>query len=44
MGALDRSGMSGLFIGNTAKDVLQEVRSCILTVKRQGIVSPVQGQ
>jgi nucleotide-binding universal stress UspA family protein len=44
MGTLGRSGMPGLFIGNTAKDVLQEVRSCILTVKPQDIVSLAQGQ
>jgi len=44
MGTLGRSGIPGLFIGNTAEDVLQETHSSILAVKPKGFVSPVQDQ
>jgi universal stress protein E len=41
MGTLGRSGVPGLFIGNTAEDVLQDAQSSILAVKPEGFVSPV---
>jgi nucleotide-binding universal stress UspA family protein len=41
MGTLGRSGIPGLFIGNTAEEVLQNTRSSILAVKPPGFVSPV---
>lgn len=44
IGTLGRSGIPGLFIGNTAEDVLQDTRSSILAVKPKGFVSPVQEQ
>jgi len=41
MGTLGRSGIPGLFIGNTAEDVLQATRASVLAVKPQDFVSPV---
>jgi nucleotide-binding universal stress UspA family protein len=41
MGTLGRSGIPGLFIGNTAEEVLQNTRSSILAVKPPSFVSPV---
>ncbi len=41
MGTLGRSGIPGLFIGNTAEEVLQNTRASILAVKPPGFVSPV---
>jgi universal stress protein E len=42
MGTLGRVGIPGLFIGNTAEDVLRETRTAVLAVKPRGFVSPVQ--
>jgi len=41
MGSLGRAGLPGLFIGNTAEDVLRETQSAVLTVKPNDFVSPV---
>jgi nucleotide-binding universal stress UspA family protein len=42
MGTLGRAGIPGLFIGNTAEDVLRETRTAVLTVKPGSFVSPLQ--
>jgi nucleotide-binding universal stress UspA family protein len=42
MGTLGRVGMPGLFIGNTAEDVLVERKTAVLAVKPHGFVSPVR--
>ena len=41
MGTVGRTGIAGLFIGNTAETVLSRVKCSILTVKPEGFVSPV---
>lgn len=41
MGTICRTGMSGLFIGNTAESILRQVSCSVLTVKPEGFVSPV---
>lgn len=41
MGTLGRTGLSGLFIGNTADTVLNRVGCSVLAVKPEGFVSPV---
>jgi nucleotide-binding universal stress UspA family protein len=42
MGTVSRSGLPGLFIGNTAEHVLQRLGHSVLAVKPDGFVSPVQ--
>jgi nucleotide-binding universal stress UspA family protein len=42
MGTLARTGIAGLFIGNTAETVLNRLDCSVLTVKPKGFVSPVQ--
>jgi len=41
MGTIGRTGIPGLFIGNTAEDVLNSTNASVLAVKPQGFVSPV---
>lgn len=41
MGTLARTGIAGLFIGNTAETVLNRVGCSVLTVKPKGFTSPV---
>ncbi len=41
MGTLGRTGIAGLFIGNTAETILNRVTCSVLAVKPQGFVSPV---
>lgn len=41
MGTVARTGIAGLFIGNTAETILSRVKCSILTVKPEGFVSPV---
>jgi nucleotide-binding universal stress UspA family protein len=41
MGTLGRSGIAGLFIGNTAENVLREAETAVLTVKPNGFVTPI---
>lgn len=41
MGTVARTGIPGLFIGNTAESILQRVDCSVLAVKPRGFVSPV---
>lgn len=41
MGTLARTGVAGLFIGNTAEDVIEQSARPVLAVKPRGFVSPV---
>jgi nucleotide-binding universal stress UspA family protein len=41
MGTLGRAGISGLFIGNTAEAILEQIRCPVLAIKPPGFVSPV---
>ncbi|MEK7408049.1 MAG: universal stress protein [Acidobacteriota bacterium] len=41
MGTVCRTGVPGLFIGNTAEKVLRQVDCSVLTVKPEGFVTPV---
>jgi universal stress protein E len=41
MGTLARTGIAGLFIGNTAENILEQVQCSVLAVKPPGFVSPV---
>ncbi len=41
MGTVARTGIPGLFIGNTAETVLSQVDCSVLTVKPDGFVTPV---
>jgi nucleotide-binding universal stress UspA family protein len=41
MGTVARTGVSGLFMGNTAEDILTQLDCSVLTVKPPGFVSPV---
>lgn len=41
MGTVARTGISGLFIGNTAEAVFEQVDCSVLVVKPSGFVSPV---
>jgi nucleotide-binding universal stress UspA family protein len=42
MGTLGRSGIPGLFIGNTAEEVLQNTQASILAVKPPSFITPVK--
>lgn len=42
MGTLARTGISGLFIGNTAETVLDRLDCAVLATKPRGFVSPVK--
>lgn len=42
MGTVCRTGIAGLFIGNTAERVLRRVNCSILAVKPEGFVTPVK--
>ncbi|MCW8971694.1 MAG: universal stress protein [Gammaproteobacteria bacterium] len=41
MGTLARTGVRGLFIGNTAETILEQLRCSVLAFKPPGFVSPV---
>lgn len=41
MGSVGRTGVAGLFIGNTAETILNRVKCSVLTVKPANFVSPV---
>jgi universal stress protein E len=43
MGAISRSGIKGLFIGNTAEDVLDRLHSDLLIVKPEGFKAQLPG-
>ncbi len=42
MGTVARTGLSGLVMGNTAENVLDQVRCSVIAVKPPGFVSPIQ--
>ncbi|WP_351075812.1 universal stress protein [Shewanella sp. CAL98-MNA-CIBAN-0140] len=42
MGTVCRTGIAGLFIGNTAESILSEVSCSVLTLKPQGFMTPVK--
>jgi universal stress protein E len=42
MGTVCRTGITGLFIGNTAESILSEVSCSVLTLKPDGFVSPIK--
>lgn len=42
MGTLARTGIAGLFIGNTAESVIDRLNCAVLAIKPRGFVSPVQ--
>jgi universal stress protein E len=42
MGTLGRTGIAGMFIGNTAEDVLRETQTAVLAAKPDGFVSPIE--
>jgi len=42
MGAISRSGLKGVFIGNTAERVFNDLKCDVLVVKPKGFKSPVQ--
>lgn len=42
MGTVGRTGIPGLFIGNTAERILQCVTCSVLAVKPEGFISPVE--
>lgn len=42
MGTIARTGMGGLFIGNTAENILEQLQCSVLAVKPGGFVSPVE--
>lgn len=44
MGTVARTGMPGLIIGNTAEDVLNNVRIPVVAVKPPGYASPLAGE
>lgn len=41
MGTVGRSGVPGLFIGNTAEIILNKINCSLLTVKPDGFISPI---
>ena len=42
MGTVSRTGVAGLFMGNTAEKILRQVGCSVLTVKPDGFVTPVR--
>ncbi|BCA78862.1 universal stress protein [Desulfuromonas sp. AOP6] len=42
MGTLARTGVSGLFIGNTAEMILEQLPCSVLAIKPPGFISPVK--
>ncbi|MGB0722635.1 MAG: universal stress protein [Gammaproteobacteria bacterium] len=44
MGTVGRTGIPGLFIGNTAEEVLQGIDSAVLAIKPSGFESPIEAQ
>ncbi|MDY6993068.1 MAG: universal stress protein [Pseudomonadota bacterium] len=41
MGSVGRTGLPGMFMGNTAEAILNQVNCAVLTVKPKGFVTPV---
>lgn len=44
LSTIGRSGIAGLFIGNTAETVLSQVNCSVLAIKPEGFVSPVTAE
>lgn len=42
MGTVARTGIAGLFIGNTAESILDQLQCSVLAIKPDGFVSPVE--
>lgn len=42
MGTVGRTGIAGLFIGNTAETILEQLRCSVLAIKPAGFTSPVR--
>lgn len=42
MGTVGRTGVAGLFIGNTAERILQQLDCSVLAIKPEGFVSPIE--
>ncbi len=42
MGTVARSGIAGLFIGNTAEAILEQVQCSVLAIKPDGFLTPVK--
>lgn len=42
MGTVARTGIAGLFIGNTAETILEQLQCSVLAIKPPGFVSPVK--
>ncbi|HEY9201609.1 MAG TPA: universal stress protein [Gammaproteobacteria bacterium] len=42
MGTVARTGISGLFIGNTAETILEQLQCSVLAVKPHGFVTPIK--
>ena len=42
MGTVGRTGIRGLFIGNTAEAILNQVKCSVLAVKPSGFETPVR--
>lgn len=42
MGTVARIGIAGLFIGNTAETILEQLQSSVLAIKPPGFVSPIK--
>jgi universal stress protein E len=43
MGAISRSGLKGLFLGNTAEDILDRLHCDLVIVKPAGFKAVLQG-
>lgn len=41
MGSMARTGVAGFFMGNTAEDIIDQLRCSLLALKPEGYVSPV---
>jgi nucleotide-binding universal stress UspA family protein len=41
MGTVARTGVAGLFIGNTAEAILEQIECSVLAVKPEGFETPV---
>ncbi|WP_425093528.1 universal stress protein [Tropicimonas sp. S265A] len=41
MGTVARTGLSGVFIGNTAENIINSIECSVLAVKPEGFVSPI---
>ena len=42
LGTVARSGISGLFIGNTAESVMEHTQSDVVVVKQADFISPIR--